>query len=490
MNRKNDLTISSLSIFASQGFTTVISIIFIAYFARVFSKEQMAIYATLTMISGWTLMLSEMGMVTLIEKDVSQLTASGKYFHVKKLVSSMLLYRTVIVLLISIVFWVSSPILAKKLFGNSENLNLIKYVVLISFFLSFSSALGNIQVATQRFVQRSVIGSIEILAQRALCVVGYLYGGVFGFFTGFFMATLLGLILCFLDVRSFLTWKVISVGEMLRLSSGYYFLSLLRAAGDEVDRPIIALFLGAEALAGYHIAKRLYDNLFGLTMAISVPTGVKYGEVKVEGYEVLKDFYHRSLVMVAHLFIPLGFFFIITAKSLLLLYGGEKYISSGPVLEAFGFTLMGVVIWVMVRQAALRLISVRHLAYQYVVTSVVTITFYCALLPLLGATGIPIAMGLGYISGLIPVAYQLKKQWRLTWPTRQFLSSCGCGLCLMVIIVPASIFSPGLGKLIFVSVLSTFLYLAWLHFVGPKEVRELLNNFVKNKILKQTVSIK
>ena len=477
MKRTRELARSSLSILASQGLTTIISIVFIAYFARVFSKEQMAVYATLTMMSGWIGWIGEMGMGTLIEKDVAQLEAAGRHDQTKRLISSVIAYRLGMMFAVTLAFFWASSFLTWKFFGSHEYLNLIRYVVLISFILALMESLGGVQGATQRFVSSSAISVTTVLAQRGLCVIGFSTAGIFGFFTGFLAATILGLALCLLDIRRYLTWNLLPFGDIFRQSRGYFGLGMIKVAADQIDRPIVAGFLGAEALAGYHIAKRLYDNLYGVARAFLVPIGIKFGEVKVEGAEALSSFFHQTQVVVFHLFIPLGFFLIVTSKSLLLLYGGEKYASSSPILAAFGFTLMALVIWVMIRQVALRLISVHYLAIQYLTTSAVTISSYCLLIPLRGESGIPIAMGLGYIIGLIPVAYQLQKNWSLKLPLRQMLLSSTCGLCILSIMLPASMVPPGLRHLVLVSGLSIVIYVSWLYFFGPMEVENLVKTF-------------
>lgn len=474
MSRTSELARSSLSILASQGFTTLISIVFIAYFAREFSKEQMAIYATLAMLSGWTISLGELGMGTLLEKDVAHLTAKGMHSEVAGLITSVMVYRTLLMAVVSLAFYLTAPLFSQRLFGGAEQVLLLEYVVVVSFVMSFTASLGSIQVATQRFVSRSGIDVATILAQRGFCVIGYLSGGIFGFYSGLLLATLLGMALCLIDIRRYLTAKLIPFREIFRQCRGYFGLSLLKVAGDQIDRPVVAFLLGAEALAGYHVAKRLFDNLYGLVQAIVVPAGVKFGEVKAEGLAALQTYYHRSLVIVAHIFIPIGCLAMVVAPSLLLLYGGEKYVAASPVLAAFGFTLMGLAIWVIVRQAALRLVSVRHLTSQYLVTLVVTLVAYGILLPLWGEVGIPIAMGLGYAAGLVPVAVYMQKELGLIFPVRSLLVTCCCGVCILTVMVPASLLAPGLGQLAVAGVLSGLVYVMWLIFVGPREVVSLV----------------
>ena len=73
LSRYKEIIKSSASILSSQAASALISIAFLAYFARVFSKEQMAVYATLTIFSSWNEVVGGLGMGTLMIKEVAGL---------------------------------------------------------------------------------------------------------------------------------------------------------------------------------------------------------------------------------------------------------------------------------------------------------------------------------------------------------------------------------------------------------------------------------
>ena len=73
MTRGQQLLRSSTSTLASQVASALISILFIAYFARAFSLEQMAIYAIMSMFAAWNEIVGGMGMHTLMVRDAAQL---------------------------------------------------------------------------------------------------------------------------------------------------------------------------------------------------------------------------------------------------------------------------------------------------------------------------------------------------------------------------------------------------------------------------------
>lgn len=474
MSRTKELAKSTASILASQVTSTIISVIFLAYFARVFSKEQMAVFAILTMFAVWNELLGGLGMGTLVVKDVAHLTAQGNTEKAKSLISSVIIYRTLAMLLISLIWFFISPVIAENSFKSYNYLGLIRYMSLISFAMSCWSIFTCIQIATQRFHTKAAINVVTMLTQRVLCVIGYFTFGIYGFFTGHLIGTIIGVVLTFFDIRKYLTWRLLPFRDIFKQSKNYIIVGLLNGTLTELDRPVIAIFLGAEALAGYHIAKRLFENMYKAMGAVIVPAGVKFGEVKAETIDSLKTYFRQIIVMTVHLFFPLGFFVMVVGKPLLVLYGGAKYESSAPVLIAFGLTIMGASVWAILREATLRLLLARHLALQTIASVTVTTVAYAILLPRIGVIGIPIAMSLGYFIGFTPLVYLLKKRCDLQVPFSQFYYSTICGLLILAIHLPLFYLSNPFLKLIIASILACIIYVAWLHVVGPKAMDDVV----------------
>lgn len=476
MSRTKQLAMSSLSILGAQGANMLISVLFLAYFARVFSKEQMAMYAIATALSQWNLFLGGLGMGTIMEKDTPALEAKGDLEEVKRFIASATFYRFITTALLSVLWLALYDVVGRRLFGGEyeKYVYAFGFIVIFGWFRSIFTLLQQVQVALQRFPRKAAISTITQLIQRVLCVVGFLVYGFYGFYAGFLLATLFGITLAAWDVRKYLTFKLIPFWKLLGHSKSYLVLSVMGGALKYVDQPVIGLCLGADALAGYFIAKRLYDNLYGLLRATIGPMAMKYAEVKVQGKKILQSYHRRSLAVSFCLFIPMGFYIMVVAKPVLLLYGGEKYESVSPILMAFGFVLICVACWDLFRGAGLRLIRARHLMYQYVASAVVTVVSYVILLPWLGAIGIPIAMGVGYLAGLLPILYQLKKKWGLSIPSNILVRSllCGVGVLCVGAIVPKH--SNPIVAVSLATVLTSVFCLLWICFVGPVEVSVLL----------------
>jgi O-antigen/teichoic acid export membrane protein len=468
VSRSSELAKSAVSNLLSQGVMTVSSIAYIAYFARAFSEKQMAVYAMLNVMIGWN-DLATAGFSALLNKDAALLITAGESQKFRSLFSSVVFYRTITLLLICQCWFFASPLIARYMFKDNSYMHFMYYAPYISIAAVVRSMLSGAQSAVQRFTSRSTINVVTGLSQQALSVGGYFAYDVTGFLSGFLAGSMLGIILCCVDLKSYFTLRLKPFSELFRESRPYMVLQFLDGAIDRLDRPVVGFFLGAEALAAYHIARRLYENLYTATSTILEPVVVKFGEVLAEGQESLNRYYRQAIIVTGHIFFPLGFFMILAGKPLLSLYGGAKYTSSYPVVMAFGFTLLGISMWSTLRAAGLRLLPARYLAYQTIISYVVTIAGYLFLLPVIGTAGIPIAMGVGYFAGWT-LESRLRKQWGTRTPWKDVCMTFGCGLTMLVALVPMSFFRGSMVKLVVACAFSGIIYLAWTHLIGPKEI--------------------
>lgn len=434
----------------------------------------MAVYATLTILSSWNEVLAGLGLATLVTKEAATLVATQQTEKVRRLISSVLVYRSISMFVLCLI-WILLGSTGNWDFINSDDYTgLVGIVIWTSFVMSCRSTVSNIQVSVQKFGTREVINIVTILAQRSFCVTGFLVYGVIGFYWGFLLATLIGLGLGLFDIRRYLTNRLVPFTQIFKKSRSFLGLKILRSGLDHLDRPVIAIFMGAESLAGYHVAKRLFENFYGLILAVVIPAGVKFGELRSAEPPILKEYYRKCVIFIAYIFIPLGFFMAVIGTPLLYLYGGDKYLPNATIVMCFGFTLMCIALWIFLREVALRLLAPKHLAYQYALSNAVTLSAYCVLLPTVGMVGIPVSMGLGYLAGLFIILMNLEKQCELTVPLHYIYMALGAGVCVLTTAIPLRMLDSYVAQLVLGTVLSGLVYLAWITIVGPVEARGVL----------------
>lgn len=474
MSKYKEIIKSSASILSSQLASALISIVFLAYFARVFSKEQMAVYATLTIFASWNEVIGGLGMGTLAVKEIAILIAKGRTDEANRLISSIFVYRTLGILVTCLAWAAAMPFVVNYFFTDNTNLILVQLAVLISFFMALRAQVGHVQVALQTFHAKAMINVGTTLAQRVFCVLGYFTFNLLGFYYGFLAGTIFGLGLGLWDIRSYFSLRLMPFGEVFVASRGYWTLKWIRSAVMQADRPLVAVLLGPEGLASYHMAKRFYDNLYTVMTAFAVPMGVKFGEVLSEGRAQLAEFYRQSVAVIGFVFVPLGFFIAALSKPILLLYVGPKYSADSQLLAGFGITLIAVAFWTLLREAALRLVSARYLAIQSLVTAAITLSAYWLLIPRFGVAAVPLAMALGFFIGCIPLARILFTQCELIPPLDVLLSPFAFGIILFTVLYPLTYLGEPVTSLGIGCTVALVLYLGWLTWCGPLEVKTII----------------
>jgi O-antigen/teichoic acid export membrane protein len=474
MSRFTELAKSSSAILFSHLSMTVASIFFLAYFARVFTKEEMALFAFLAMLGAWTQFLGGMGLNTLAIRNVAGMVVSQAPEEVSRFISSVIAYRASGIILVSGACAVASPLIGVLSFGHHDLDGLLLIVVGASLLSALHYSLLEVLESLQRFYARSMLDLIVFLVSRGLGIAGFFIAGARGFFLGYLLALLAGVGCSLFLLRSHLTTRLLSLSRLLGRSKGYWALDVLQAGRSQLDQPIIAFLLGAETLAGYFVAKRLFEKAGVLVNAVVMPLGMKFGEVKVQGEEAVRRYLENTLVMAAYLFVPLGFFIAATARPLLILYAGQRYAPFAPVAVAFGFTTIASAMWSVLREAVLRLYTARRLVVLYVGTVVFTLLSYVAFIPLLGVVGVPLAMMTGSAGGAALAGRSLLEWLKPRLPARELCFAAGCGACFLLFEASASLVAGLPVQLASVTVLSGALYMAWIGLAGPAEVRDLL----------------
>jgi O-antigen/teichoic acid export membrane protein len=481
MSRFAKLTKSSSAILASQITTSSLSILFLAYYARVFSKPEMALFAFISLLGIWLPTLAGLGLNTLAIKNVAEMVKTQDASSVQKYISSIILYRFSSIFIGTLLCLALSKKFTQYSFGNMEYLPLFRLTIIIGFFVGCKDTLAGLLQALQKFYLRSFLNFLIPMSQMIFGLIGYLLDGIRGFLFGFLISTLLGLLLSLYGIRSYLSFQLIPFKNLFRSSFGYWGLDGLRGTLNQLDQPVVAMFLGAEALAGYYIGKRIYEKANMLVSSVVLPAGVIFGEVRAEGREALQQYFHNTMLMAASLFIPLGFFTTAISRSALLLYAGDQYLPYVPIAMLFGITLIFTGFWMMMREAALRLMTVKKLMVVYVCASGATLISYGTLLPILGILGVPISIVIGFSLGNCLLLHSLKTDHGVGLSYKTIISASICGFSFLATGYAASLLNNILLEFVLITIICSILYLLWNWMWGP-DINKTLLLKIYNKI--------
>ncbi len=434
MSRIKHLTRSVGSTLGMQALTLAVSVAFLALFSRSLSKAEMALYALMGAFQVWIRLGSGLGLGTLAVREVPSLTSCGKDTEAHRLLTSCAVYTTACSVVLTVVLVLAAPLLGRAFFGSADLAGRIRLVCVAAFVLRLANCLSLMQWALQRFPVRAFCGGVNSLGARFLAAAGYILFGFEGFVLGFLIAACLAAAIHVWTLRREWTAWLMPIGPLLRRSRGYIPVEVLRSLHAGVDRPVVGLFLGPEVLAGYFVVVRCGTLFIRAIRAFSAPLGAKLSEVRSEGTPALNRYFGRGLFVLSIVFIPVGLALAALSGPLLRLVAGEGYAHCWPILAALGVLIACKSVSEFWYDAVFRLAPARCLLGLNGILCGVTLAMYCALLPVLGAAGVPLASAAACLASVVWASALLRRRRGLTahW------HACGRGLACGAAVLAAA----------------------------------------------------
>lgn len=466
-----EISTSTRWVFYAKLSNAVLSVLFIAYLARVMSTGEIATYAILTIFASWSELFTGFGFGTILQQKAAELITRKRFVAVKGLIASSLIYRAAAnFILFALVLAVWSLGLTDRFRDNFSVTIILLYIACLpSVGLSF---LAGVQGAVQRFNRRAQISIATSFLQKGLAVFGFYQFGMEGFFSGFAIGTTFGLVMTLYDIRNYLTVRVYGFRTLLRRTYKFYGLGYFNSVVDKVDRPLIGILIGAEGLAIYHLAKGLYENINGLAKAMLLPALVKIGDVKGLGKEIFTSYIFGTLTVLLFVFVPLGFFIMSSGRLIVTVLYGESYQACATILSAFGLLLVARFLWLFLRGIVLRTCSLNSLVVTEVATSLTIMSLYLILVPEMGAVGIPFALIIGTFFGLTLFALVLRSREVIRLSVGHFANAFLLGLVIAVVVWFWTLDREGFWGLTIAIASAGLVYLFWMSRFFPKQYLE------------------
>lgn len=460
----------------------ILSVAFFAYFGRVLSKPQMALYAFMGTLLSWVGLLAGLGMATLAIRDTPSLMAQGRHQEARELISSTFAYVAVIALLMTGGIVLLTPFLSRQVFGSNEYAGTLRLIACVAWIQFVTQVLSLIQWALQRFHMNAVCNVLNAVGMRLLAAVGYALLGMTGFILGCGLTALLVVGVQMWNLRGEFTSRLIPLRALLKRSRVYILVDVFQNLLMNLDRPVIGFLLGDVALAEFFVGKRLYSFCQTSLVAVTAPLGAKISEAKESGPMALTSYFRKSLYLVAILFIPAGFAMLGMGDRVLALMVGPKYADSGPIVLLFGITLMAQCTYEIWREGVYRLLPGRYMTFLNGAIVVVTFGLYPVLLPWLGSRGIPLASALAWAGGAAFAAWALRTRVGLACRADLYVRPLACGAMVLAAIWAASFLGESLLAFAAMVAAAAAAYAAGFILLAPSEVRSLAARFVRHVV--------
>jgi O-antigen/teichoic acid export membrane protein len=304
-----------------------LGLVALVIYARTFETTELALVPVTFLLGSIVLVIFGFGILPTIVMEVPRLIVSNRARAIS-LIRHALLIGAFGSCMAGILVLAGSRYLAKWLADIPDLNSTIHWVAAAVVFQSLLTLLIQILSGLTKFW---AVASVNLVASVArLSVVPLLYHlyGTDGIVAGLAIASVMGCV-----IALFLIWRdcrhtgaeQYGFLEILRLSWPFYaegYVMYLRSQGDQL---IVSLFLGAEALAFYFIARRPYDLLKVISDSIDFAVIPALSKLSLETRAAFAVRWHELFRAFMSISFPLAFLTAACVPLYLAIIGAQKF---------------------------------------------------------------------------------------------------------------------------------------------------------------------
>lgn len=410
-------------------------------FARILTKEQMAIFPAYLMLAGLPLLVLTFGIYAAFVREIPSLlrTDEAKARSLVLAGSGIIVAGTIVPCLAC---WWWSDAISVFVFKTAAMGWAIRVMVPgFAAYVVFKTA-DQVMWGMGKFGTISTIQILESVVRPAATIGLYLCIGYPGIVLGLVIAQAIVAAISLWCVRSMYFRRFPGIYPLRKLiseSMPYYvgnYLSYLRGDGDSI---LVTAFLGPAALAEYYVAKTLFSNMALVWTAVDRVAVQRLARAVGTSKFVAK--LNELHVRIANILVPFAFFAIALAPGALVVLAGARYASAQwPATVLLLASLMMFVAIPFDRGVYVSLPGIVRLKFT-VMEAVVTIATAAALVPVLGIVGVAAARIAAPTGVRLFGAHILRKRLGIVLsakPTLLALATTAPGAALALLLTPAA----------------------------------------------------
>jgi O-antigen/teichoic acid export membrane protein len=317
----------------SSGFSFVVSIGTIAVLARLLKPEDFGIFAMITVVVNILESFSDMGVSAAIIS----------YRDVKPAELSSLFYFNILVgVLLTILLVLVSPIVVS--YYKEPRIYLYLWILALDFTISSPAIVFN--VLLKKNMRFGILSKINMTATAVYSVSAILYayfsrdvmGLVVGTMLQSFVSTGLNVyfgmriwkpsrfVLQYKHIRRFLSFGLYQMGERI-----------INRFNRNIDYLLIGRFLGAKPLGFYSVAYMLMMKpIYRINPIITSVAFPALSEVQEDNAQI-KKYFLKMIRYICYVTAPIYLLFFALSENLILVFYGDQWLLSVPVLAVFSF---------------------------------------------------------------------------------------------------------------------------------------------------------
>ncbi len=406
-------------------------------FARILSKDQMAVFPAYLMLAGLATLVLTFGIYAAFVREVPSLLRTDPV-RARSLVvtgTAIILAGTLIPCLTC---WWWSNWVAAFVFRDASQAWAIQIMVPGFFAFVVSKTTDQVMWGRGQFGATSLVQILESIVRPVSTIALYFWIGYRGIVLGLVVSQFVMAAVAFWCVRDIFIGPFPGFYPLRKLMSEsmpYYvgnYLSYLRGDGDSI---FVTTFLGPTALAEYYIAKTLFTNVSLIWTAVDKVAAERLARfVRSAAFsERLVELHMR----ISHVLVPFSLLVIAVAPGALIVLAGTRYAdATWPAVILLLGSLVQFVAIPYDRGVYVALPGMVRLKFTAVEAAVV-IAAAATLVPLAGLIGVALARIIAPLGVCLFGAFILRKHLGLVLPLRPTLLTFvtvapGAALALLV----------------------------------------------------------
>ncbi len=369
-------------------------------FARVLTKEQLAIFPVYLMLNGIAVILLDCGITPLFSRLLPSLFREDVE-TARSLLWTGLAFVVAGALLVSASTALFASQIAGFVFKDTAQADVV--AMLAPGFIAYAVTTGTsyVMVARAQFISASVIQVVESVVRPLLTVALFLALGVRGIVMALVAAQIIIAALSVYCVRDALfgRWpRVYSLRLLFSQSLPLYFDSYLFYLRGEGDNWLVSAFLGPQTLAAYYIAKTLFSAAVMILQSLDKVVVERFARHR-NAAEEFDSRVQNLHAMTSQIVLPILLLAVALTPYLIVLLGGARYRdAAAPAVLLMMVALVQFLILPIDRAVFVALSPLYRLS-KTALETVVVFASAMVLAPLASASGIAAARLLGEAAG-------------------------------------------------------------------------------------------
>lgn len=394
----------------------VFGFLFNILLAKQIGAEGSGVYYLAFSVNTISILISEMGMRNVLLRFVASYSADKNWDGIKGIIQKTYLFSGVMAIIISVLIFFNSTLIASHFFNNLETASVIKYMSLAIFPTTLILLSSSILKGLERFKEGLIVGGllVPLFGVPTMWILTSLYG-VMGAVASLVIVSSLALLIAIYWVNKFLpslnlyqsnfeTKLMFTTGLPLFMIAVTNF---IMAGGD-------VMFLGyweeQEDVGVYGLAKRISALTAFILVAINSIVAPKFSKLYSQGkIEELKKVAQDSAKLLTFFAFPTLLFFLIFA-SIIMNFVGKDFSGGGNILIILAIGQFVNVITGSVGYLLMMCGFEKIMRNNIVIVSILTAILYVLLIPKYGIYGAALASAFGLATQNLIAFYLVKKK--------------------------------------------------------------------------------